>query len=83
MNEIEITQQYLSADDVKNVEHILIVMNSFMQPEVVKLQSISQLEVAERLKHSVEKLLNRFSGKNREESLKILKTSRSKEYNGN
>ena len=72
LNELGITQQSLSAEDLKNVEHILIVMNSFIQPEVFKLKSISQSEVAERLKDAVEKLLNRFSGKNREESLKTL-----------
>ncbi|MCG8337385.1 MAG: hypothetical protein MJE63_23025 [Proteobacteria bacterium] len=83
LNELGITQQSLSAEDLKNVEHILIVMNSFIQPEVFKLKSISQSEVAERLKDAVEKLLNRFSGKNREESLKTLKTSSVKESNGN
>jgi len=72
INEHDITNTAISEEDVKNVEHILIVMNSFFQPEVTKLQLTTQAEVADRLKKAVEKLLNRFSGKNREESLKSL-----------
>ncbi len=83
LNEHNITLQSLSAEDVKNVEHILIVMNSYIQPEIIKLKTISQTEIADRLKNAVEKLLNRFCGKNREESLKTLSTPSIKDSNGN
>jgi hypothetical protein len=79
LNEYEITNRSLSAENVKNVEHILIVMNSFFQPEITQLKLTTQAEVTDRLKKAVEKLLNRFSGKNREESLKTLSNPQLKE----
>lgn len=79
LNEHEISNRSISAENVKNVEHILIVMNSFFQPEISQLKLTTQAEVADRLKKAVEKLLNRFSGKNREESLKSLSNPPSKE----
>lgn len=74
INEHEITSQGITLDDIKNAEHVLIVMNSFFRPEVSTLDLTPQTEVVHRLKNGVEKLLNRFSGKNREESLRSLST---------
>ncbi len=62
----------LSFDDIKQIEHILVVMNGFFLPEVANLKLMTQEDVSKHLKEAIEKLLDRYSGKNREESLKSL-----------
>lgn len=79
LNEYDISGKDLASFDVKNVEHILIVMNGYFQPEVSSLNLTTREEIAQNLKSAVEKLLNRFSGKNREESLKTLSNPSFKE----
>ena len=79
LNEQKLTKNSVTAENVKNIEHILIVMNSYFQPEISELKLITQAEMADRLKKAVEKLLNRFSGKNREESLESLSNPNIKE----
>lgn len=72
LRECKLTNGSISQEKMKQVEHILVVMNSFFQPEVSKLHLTEQSEVANLLKQATENILNRFSGKNREESLRTL-----------
>lgn len=77
LRETKLTNESISSEKMKQVEHILVVMNSVFQPEVSKLNLIGQSELADRLKEATEKILNRFSGKNREESLRVLSNQKS------
>jgi len=72
LKEQQLLKHALTQENVKQIEHILVVMNSFFQPEIARLNLMTQDEVTHQLKTSMEKLLSRYSEKNREESLKPL-----------
>lgn len=72
LKESEIANKNIEETELKQVEHLLVVMNSFFQPEITQLGLSTQSEIADRLKNATEGFLNRFSGKNREESLVTL-----------
>ena len=72
LDEHRLTKRPLPKELMEYAEVILAVMNSFFQPEVSVLHLTTTEEMSKQLKEMVENLLNRYSGKNREESLKSL-----------
>ncbi len=72
MREQQLTESYLSQEIAEQVGIILTVMISYFLTSVADLHLITLEELAERLQEKVEQLMNRYTGKSREESLRSL-----------
>lgn len=66
LREREMLGEPVLEEEIKQVELILVVMNSFFQPEVPKLNLMTIEELAEKLKMATEQLLSRYADEKKE-----------------